>query len=69
MLPALLTTLKMSRKPRYTIEETAYILGVTPHQVRTQIIKKRLPAQRGLERRYTGVMHDDLNAFIIKNNS
>jgi hypothetical protein len=62
-LNELITTLGMIPCPRYSIEETAEILGLALKQVRTQIKKGRLTAIRGSRRRWTGVLHTDLEAF------
>ena len=67
-LDALLTTLGIAPAPRYTIEDVATILGFTPKQVRTQVKKGNLTALRGSRRRWTGVLHDDLDAYFTANN-
>lgn len=67
-LHALLTTLGIASAPRYTIEDVATILGFTPKQVRTQIKKGNLAAVRGSRRRWTGVLHTDLDAYYTNNN-
>ena len=64
-LTHLITTLGMTPAPRYSIEETAAILGLTPKQVRTQIKKGRLAAFRGSSRRWMGVLHTDLEVFFL----
>jgi hypothetical protein len=67
-LNALLTVLGIASAPRYPIEEVAQILGFTPKQVRTQIKKGNLAAVRGSLRRWTGVLHEDLDAYFTTNN-
>ncbi len=67
-LDALLTTLGIAPAPRYPIEDVAAILGFTTKQVRTQIKKGNLTAVRGSRRRWTGVLHTDLDAYYTANN-
>ena len=68
-LSALVTTLGIPPTPRYSIEEVAMILGLTSGQVRSQIKKGNLSALRGSRRRWTGVLHEDLDAYFTANNT
>jgi hypothetical protein len=64
----LLLTIGMKPASRYTIPEVAIILGLTEHQVRTQIRKGNLIAIKGSTRRYVGVMHHDLATYFTTAN-
>lgn len=68
-LNALVLALGMSPAPRYSIEETATILGLNPKQVRTQIKKGHLAAIRGSRRRWSGVFHADLESYFASVNT
>jgi len=67
-LATLLIAMSIPPTPRYSIEDVARILGLTPKQVRNQVKKHHLVAVRGSRRRWTGVLHEDLNAFYTSNN-
>jgi len=68
-LSTLITSLGMSLKPRYTIEEVSTVLGITPKQVRSQIKKGRLKALRGSRNCLTGILHSDLETYFDVANS
>lgn len=68
-LNSLILALGMSIDTRYSIEETATILGLTPKQIRTQIKKGKLTAIRGSRRRWSGVFHTDLEAYVASINA
>lgn len=68
-LEHLLTTMGIIPAARYSVEETAAILGLTPKQVRTQIKKGRLTAIKGSARRWGGVLHADLDAYLVAANA
>lgn len=63
-LTLLLIILGIPPSARYSIEETATILGLSPKAVRTQIKKGNLHAIRGSRRRWSGVFHSDLDAYL-----
>jgi hypothetical protein len=63
-LTTLILALGIAPAPRYSIEETAAILGLTSKQVRTQIKKGYLTAIRGSRRRWSGVFHADLESYF-----
>lgn len=67
-LAALLIALGIPPSPRYSIEDVARILGLTPKQVRNQVKKNHLIAVRGSRRRWTGVLHEDLSAYFAMAN-
>jgi len=66
---ALLDKLGILPEPRYSLDAAAAILGLTPAQIRAQIKKRHLCAVRGSRRRWTGVMHEDLDAYFTANNA
>lgn len=68
-LEYLLITLGLAQASRYSIEETATILGLTPKQVRTQIKKGHLAAIKSSPRRWGGVLHTDLDAYLAAANT
>ncbi len=63
-LIALLGRLNLPYKARFTIEETADILGIRRDQVISQLKKKTLIGTRCSIRRWGGVFADDLNTYL-----
>lgn len=64
----LLLSLGVPQASRYTIHEVAYILGLTEDQVRIQIRKGRLVALKGSAHRFVGVLHADLEVYLVSIN-
>lgn len=67
-LNQLLNSLGMTRAARYSIEDTAAILGITARQVKTQIQKGHLTALKSSPRRWAWVLHCDLEAYFAAAN-
>jgi hypothetical protein len=67
-LNALLDKLGIPPQPRYPLDGVAAILGLSDQAVRCQVKKGNLIAVRGSRRRWTGVLHEDLDAYYTANN-
>ena len=63
-LSKLLTALGTSPAARYSLEDVAQVLGLTPRQVRSQIQKGRLVAIKTSARHWAWVLHQDLEAYL-----
>ena len=68
-LSHLIASLGVPLAYRYTLDETAVILGLTPKQVRSQIKKGRLKGVRGSRNHVAGVLHTDLAAYFAAVNA
>lgn len=55
-------------KSRYDIDEVALVLGLEPEQVRELLKKRRLKGFKTSERRWTTVLHLDLEDYLSELN-
>jgi len=63
-LTHLLTKLGIEPKPRYTAQETADILGIRWDQMLGLLKRGKIIGIRASERRWIGVLADDLSAYL-----
>ena len=63
-LDPLLDRLGLRGKPRYTLEETAEIIGIRRDQVLDLLKRGKLIGKRASERRWGGILADDLDDYL-----
>lgn len=63
-LNPLLDRLGLQGKPRYTLEETADILGIRRDQVLDLLKRGKLLGLRASERRWSGMLAEDLDDYL-----
>lgn len=63
-LDPLLDRLGLLGKPRYTLEETAEIIGIRRDQVLDLLKRGRLIGKRASERRWGGILAKDLDDYL-----
>jgi len=59
-----LTQLGILEKPRFSLEETAEILGIRRDQVLDLLKRGKLIGKRASERRWSGILADDLDDYL-----
>ena len=67
-LDHLLASLEVAPTARYDLDQVANILGINLAQVRELIKKRRLKGFKGTPARWTGVLHADLAAYVLRLN-
>lgn len=68
-LVTMLDRLGMTHKPRFTVEETADILGLRRDQVMDLLKRGKLLGVKSSAARWSGVFADDLSTFIVSINA